>query len=200
MVVSFILSTMQSRKVFINAFLFSLGFFLIIKIPVRPFLEELGFEKNLYWVAVTAKFIMILLYVRLLVRKFKLFHFGGFGSHTTRNYWMAFIPLLYPTCWAYNSITGACTSDMQFFLLAFLVKLIMASGEEFVFRGIVQGYLIKNAKTLGYHKIMLLTSSLFALGHLLNLTDDTLGNVVIQVVWAFLVSMLLCAVQFGINN
>ena len=112
---------------------------------------------------------------------------------------MLVLPILYPGVWTFSNASVECLENMHTALILIFTVLILASMEEFVFRGLIQGYLIKYSNW-NIHKSILATNILFATGHFINLTHYDFGNVLNQVVYAFFVGMLLSAVQVRVNN
>lgn len=133
-------------------------------------------------------------------RKFNLTGKGGFSGHEKKNYWMLLLPLIFPGIMFGVNIEITCFDDFSAVLIFFSVFLFKGLVEETVFRGVIQGYLLKNYPKRSYHFSCFLSASLFAVCHLTNLEYTVSYNVIIQVIYAFFMGLLFSALLIRTNN
>lgn len=176
----------------------TLGFAAVAKTPIKKLYINLGFGEYSMLANVFTKATIILIVVYFVVRKFDLGTWGGFKKPIYKNHWMLVLPFIYPGILTYSNLSEDCFQGI--ILLSLIPSLILGLMEEIVFRGLIQGYLVKNMDRPAYHRVMILTSLLFALGHFLNATNHHIASVINQVVYAFFMGMLFSSIQLRVNN
>lgn len=132
--------------------------------------------------------------------KFKLLYKGGFKGGNSKSYWMFLLPLFFPGVIMlphYDTSCYAATFSFVVYLAAVLVRGLL---EECVFRGVIQGYVIKHHPEKSIHFTCFFTAFLFSLVHLSNLRYYEGVGVAQQLVFAFYLGLLCSAMQFWMNN
>lgn len=83
-------------------------------------------------------------------------------------------------------------------LLNLLAFFIVGATEEFIFRGLIFGSLISRGKSVPF--AVAVSSILFGLIHLVNLTHQSLNNTVLQVIYVAALGVLLATIYMKSNN
>jgi uncharacterized protein len=187
----------MTRKSVLFGFVVTLLFLGILLLPLKPITGNLSGDIRKVFVLVI-KSILLGSILYFILKKYKLFRVGGLNTHYPNKYWMLFLPLLFPGVWAYNNFSLTCSQTT--ILLSILFTVTQGIWEEFVFRGVIQGSLIKFSPKASYNKIFLFTNFLFAFGHLNNLFLHHPLSVINQVIYAFLVGLMFSAIQLHVNN
>lgn len=186
---------MNTKNTFFSV-LITLALLSIIALPIKP-IQELFDQRYRLMIAVVVKAILIALVLIYVTRKYELTDYIGVKAGVIKKYWLLIIPLLYPGAWAHKDFEIRCSFSE--ILLALTPTLVSAMWEEFVFRGVIQGYLVKNSRK-NLHSIVIFTSLLFAFGHLLNLRAVHPISVSSQVIFAFMTGMLFSAIHLHVRN
>lgn len=189
----------MQKKPLLFAIIITVAVFIISIIPTQPVIESWGFNQFSKLVNVLLKGTIIMTIYFVLIKKLDLKIYSGASHHIPKNYWMLLIPFIYPGIWTYSKINAACFADMSVYLLTLVTSLIKATLEEVTFRGLIQGYLIKNTQW-SYHRCILISASLFALMHTINVLVADLPGVLNQIIYAFFMGLLFGAIQIRINN
>ncbi len=180
--------------------LLTICFVSVAKIPIRLLLESSALQEYAEELNVLIKVIIFLFATHLLARKYNLLQLGGFKRPLSKNYWLLLLPFLYPGVWPLSTISSDCIQNFPYLFVTMAMLILHALAEEVVFRGVIQGYLLKNNINKSFHFIALTTSILFALSHLINLKEGNLPSVLNQMVYAFFMGMLFSALLLRTNN
>lgn len=188
----------MQKKNLITAAMFALGFVVLALIPIKQLSLQMGLARNSVLITIITKSLIFFVFARWIVRKYDLGKWGGFKDPVWRNQWMVLLPLIYPGA-LYFSRLSFNNVDQP---VAELILTCLAAGffEEITFRGLIQGYLIKNTIRPNYHRIFIFTAFLFAIGHFENLRQSDLISVSNQAAGAFVIGLLFSAIQFRANN
>jgi membrane protease YdiL (CAAX protease family) len=188
----------MKRKYWLTPFLMTCLFFGVLMLPFRKLYSNLFIEKYSEMVLYLTRSIIVLTFVFLLNSKLKLSAYTGLDPKGTKNIWMLLLPLVFPGLLAYGKLGHACPENYA--LPVIVCTFAAALNEELLFRGCIQGYLIKNAPALSYHKIFLITNFFFAAGHFINLRVYEFSGVLNQALFAYCIGLLFSAVQLRVNN
>lgn len=173
------------------------AFILLVILPFQKIYEYAGFSGYSRMAASLTRTLFIIPSILLLSKKFGFFDSIGITGRETKNIMLAFLPLVYPGILGYSKLTNSCPG--LFALPVVIATITAAINEEIIFRGFIQGYLIKKTR-LSYHRIFLFTSFFFAIAHFLSLNRLDFLSVLNQATLAFCIGLLFSAIQFRINN
>ena len=187
----------MSKKVILNGFLIATAFFIIISLPLRLAYQSLELGQYSRTTDIIIKFTIVFLLAFWFIKKHQLAVWGGFRSPNISSYWLLLLPFVFPGMLTYSKINSECLNAL--FLTA-LPAFVFGLVEEIVFRGVIQGYLVKNKADWSYHRVVIYTALLFSLGHLINLRNDHIYSVLNQLVYAFYMGLLFSALQLRVNN
>ena len=172
---------------------------LIGRIPVQDLLENMGVpeaEDVRYIITGT----IIILVCVLIARSKKILIPGGFLKPIKKNYWMLLLPLLFPGLVFVVNLDLGCHKGNLAVGIAILTFLIRGLMEEVVFRGVIQGYLIRQNPGKPLHKVILITAIFFALIHFINIRHSGIQNVLLQIIYAFYMGLFFGALMVRVNN
>ena len=172
---------------------------LIGRIPIQDLLEYYGVPKaeDLRYI-ITG--VIIILACVLIARSQKILIPGGFIKPIKKNYWMLFLPLLFPGLVFVVNLNFRCYNGYLAIGITLLTFLIRGLMEEIVFRGVIQGYLSKQYPDKPLYKIILITAILFALIHIVNIRHAGIQNVLLQLIYAFYMGLFFGALMIRMNN
>ncbi len=184
-------------------FFFCLGIvclvFLIGKIPIQDLLEYYGVHEAEDIRYIITGIIIILVCV-LIARSKRILISGGFLKPRKKNYWMLFLPLLFPGLVFVVNLDLSCHKGNLAFGITILAILIRALMEEVVFRGIIQGYLRKQHPGQSLNKIIFITAAFFALAHFTNIQYSGIQTVLLQIIYAFYMGLFFGVLLIRVNN
>lgn len=150
---------------------------------------------------------LILIIAWLLIFKFQLHQLLNlFQWKPRKSYWLFLLPLYFiPIFWITNNpFSGDLVINNFEFFSTLLQDLVTGLEEEFAFRGVIFGLVIYNFKDYRNKllRIMLITSSLFGIIHLLALFNGfhQWPAVLAQVISAFMLSFLFCSLLLHTGN
>ncbi len=172
---------------------------LIGRIPIQDLLEYYGVPEaeDLRYIITGVTIIVACV---LIARSQKILISGGFIRPIRKNYWMLFLPLLFPGLVFVMNLNFGCYKGNLAVGITILVFLIRGLMEEIVFRGVIQGYLSKHNPGKSVHKIILITALFFALIHFVNIRHAGIQNVLLQVIYAFYMGLFFGALMIKTNN
>ena len=137
---------------------------------------------------------------RIIAGKQGVLQLGGFRGGRSANYWMLLLPLLYPGLMMFKSINYHCF-ELTFFYFVFLFhKLLAATMEETLFRGVILGHLQKHYPGHSAHFYCFVSATFFSLVHLANLQTAPALSVIPQLVYAFIMGLLFAALMLRTRN
>lgn len=142
----------------------------------------------------------IILACVLVARSKKILISGGFLGPVKKNYWMLFLPLLFPGLVFIVNLNFGCYNADLALGIAILAVLVRGLMEEVIFRGVIQGYLRKQHPGQSLHRIIFITAVFFALVHFTNIQFSGIQNVLLQVIYAFYMGLFFGALMIRINN
>ncbi|MFC4652137.1 CPBP family intramembrane glutamic endopeptidase [Lactococcus nasutitermitis] len=115
--------------------------------------------------------------------------------------WLKTVGILW-LAWLYLAITINAVivkhSSFPLILLNLLAFFIVGAAEEFIFRGLIFGSLVSRGKSLPF--AVAVSSILFGLTHLVNLTHQSLNNTLLQVIYVVALGVLLATIYMKSNN
>lgn len=181
-------------------FLFLAGVFFLRKIPVdwfgsnvTPFLSAYE-SRALFWSVIIS---LICIFISI---KKNLLKYGGFIEPRLRNFWMFLIPVLYPGLAFVSGFENSCFANLYALVISIFLILVLAYFEEIVFRGFIQGYILKNYPGKTYGQVCLLSAAIFSGVHLTNLQYGEVTGVLQQVVYAFFTGLLFSVLLIRTNS
>lgn len=176
----------------------TLIFALIVKTPFKYLYNNLGAGEYTSFLNSITRITLTCIFFFWVVTKTNLQSASGLVKHHPKNYWMLLLPLIYPGIWTYSNLNAGCFKD-PVILITIVTAILYALSEELIFRGLIQGYLIKYSGKKIHHCI-LITTAFFSLGHFFNLTNHHFAGVLNQVIYAFFMGLLFSAIQLHVNN
>jgi membrane protease YdiL (CAAX protease family) len=194
---------MEKKLVGIPSIVFAIAIIFLFAgltfLPVNWFkgglIQEIARESQVAMVCL----IVILLDI-LIAKRFKLWSEGGFVAKHVTSAWMLLIPFVFPGVLYFGHIADGCFMQSSHwpYLAGFLI--LRGIMEEVMFRGVIQGYLVKNYPKASIYKIVLFSSVAFALTHLIAIRAHHVLGVVPQVIYAFFGGLIFGALQVRVKN
>lgn len=136
----------------------------------------------------------------ILAKQSGLWHIGGFRGGKSANYWMLFLPLIFPGLLMFKIKNYNCIEPSLIYFSFMLYKLLAATVEETLFRGVILGHLQKHYAGRSAHFYCIISATFFSLIHLTNLQSAPLLSVLPQLVYAFIMGLFLAALMLRIQN
>ena len=172
----------------------------IIQLPVQYLFPAIGVTTYLRELKTLVIAGLIFFLALQIARKKGILEAGGFTAHTRGNYWMAVLPFLFPGLLAIGSAQAGCFILNTGLVLSIATLVVRATLEEVVFRGLIQGYLLKTLKQGSHHLIAFTTTILFSIGHMTNAFYLNFPSVMNQVIYAFFMGLFFSALNFRMKN
>lgn len=138
-----------------------------------------------------------------LINKFNLEKLAGLKQWKIRTPLLLLIPFIYPMSLAIPNFRGVDFSQVSWisFILFLVVYLARGLAEEFAIRGLLQPYLLKKYfYKYSVTKIVLLSSLVFALMHITNISRYSYVDIINQVIVAFFFGVLFGALMIRTGN
>lgn len=152
------------------------------------------------YILLILKSLFTILICWIIARKADLMVVGGFRVTIAKYKWMLIIPLFVPGVLMFSLKKYDCINFTLFYVVYFFLKLIAATMEEVVFRGIILGHLRKNYPNRSVHFYCLVSAFFFALVHLTNLQYAPLISVITQIFYAFFMGLLFGIIMLHVGN
>ena len=189
---------MRIKNIFFCLAVIGIGV-LIKMIPWNQLIPGFATNENRKLIRSVAEVCLILPLVLYLVKRFGFRSEAGMKDYRPGNYWMILLPIIYPGIMNLINFDTSCDLWSVGFLLFCFYRFFAALFEEFVFRGLIQGYL-SHQYPAHYHRVNLVSAILFALIHFMNLRHDILPSVLSQVVFAFYMGLMFSAIFRWVRN
>lgn len=176
---------------------------LIIKIPFHKlFIDFYAYEtsKN---IGRLIHGVIIVGVCILLIRKLDLVNLSGLRLFALKSPWLLLIPFIYPMALGLLNLSSIEPGKISWypFLLAFLATMAKALAEEYAFRGLLQSYLIVKLKNrFSLFGIICMSSCVFGLMHIINISRYSVVDIINQVIVAFFFGVFFGALLLRTNN
>lgn len=177
-----------------------LSVFLFRKILyILPFIEinEYSFDK------IIADIVLCIIIIAVSIFGLKRMQFSyiyKFKRPAFNEVLVLFLPLVFPGMIVIEGFSFSCYQPFFYGALFILAILLKGIFEEVIFRGIIQGFLLKQYPQATYNKICIITALFFSLAHLTNLQYGDIQNVLHQVIYAFYLGLLFSAIFLKTKN
>lgn len=145
-------------------------------------------------------FLLVIAICLWLARKMDVWGEGGFSLSRVSNPWMLGMPLLFPGMLYLENISNGCYFRNEYWWAMMVFLILRGMMEEVMFRGLLQGYLVRKFPLHSRFRIILFTTIAFALLHFVAIRVTHVLAVVPQVIYAFFVGLLFGAVQLRVRN
>lgn len=178
-------------------------FLLVLKIPVREFLDNYLPEETARNVDRLVEGTIIIVAGVAAIRGLGLKKIAGIALFRIKKPWLLLLPVIYPLSLSLPGILGADLSRaiVSSLLLAFAAALSKGLAEEVAIRGLLQSYLVdKYRERWSVYKIVHLQAAVFALMHVVSLVRYSYVDVINQVMFAFYWGVLAGALVMHVRN
>gem|GEM_PF-998642 len=160
----------------------------IIKIPFHRFFDFfLPYDISINLSKVVQSLLIILISI-FFIKSFSLNDFAGIKLWRIKNATLLAIPFIYPMILGYSNLSLLNKLQIDFNSILIVLAALIAKGmaEEISFRGLLQSYLLKKfAQQKSVLGIVILTSIIFALMHIINIRRYSFVDIINQVIIAF---------------
>ena len=204
---------MNFSAVKLKAFLFnnSLAFigtlvilnFIVIKIPFDKLFINFLTVENSKNISRMLHGIIITICSIICIKKLSLDKFAGIKLLHLNRPLLLLIPIVYPMCLGIQNLFELDNADTKIItiIITFLAVIAKGMAEEVAFRGLLQSYLIyRFSGRWSITKIIFITATVFALMHIINITEYEYVDIINQVIAAFFFGVFFGAMMLKINN